>query len=121
MNFKDYQTAAMRTASVDSESRIANLVHASLGLTTEVGEFVGEVKRMHRYNVIFNHTVASLIREELGDILWYLALAAESINVELDTIAAENIEKLKKRFPEKYSDQAAVARADKNGLGHRES
>jgi hypothetical protein len=33
--------------------------------------------------------------------------------MDMDEIAAENIDKLKIRYPEKYSNEAAVNRADK--------
>ena len=61
------------------------------------------------------------IVEEVGDLLWYVALAAEHLGVSLNQIAKKNIEKLQLRFPEKFSGEAALARADKGGLSHRES
>lgn len=38
-----------------------------------------------------------------------------------DELRAQNIEKLRQRFPDKYSDEAAEARADKGGLTALES
>lgn len=119
MNFTEYQSAALRTA--PDETRTDRLVHASLGLSTEVGEFVTPVKRMARYLASYNHTVKTNLAEELSDILWYVALAASALEVDLETIARENIDKLRKRFPDKFSPAAAEARADKGGLSAKES
>jgi hypothetical protein len=38
-----------------------------------------------------------------------------------DKLRAENIEKLRLRYPDKYSDAAAEARADKSGTNHTKS
>ena len=121
MNFNEYQAEAMRTAKVEEESQTSNLVHASPGLTTEVGEFVSEVKRMARYGKTLSPEMQAHMEEELGDILWYCALGAEALGVSLHSLAKANIAKLQKRFPASYSNEQAEARADKCGLGHQES
>jgi hypothetical protein len=46
--------------------------------------------------------------------MWYLAGLANALGFTLSEAATHNIDKLRKRYPEKYTDQAAVARADKN-------
>lgn len=119
MNFTEYQAAAMRTAQPDKLS--GHLVHASLGLVTEVGEFVSEVKRCVRYGKALDETVIRHMAEELGDVLWYIALAAEALDVPMNQMARENIGKLMKRFPEKFTEGDALARADKGGADHRSS
>jgi NTP pyrophosphatase (non-canonical NTP hydrolase) len=40
---------------------------------------------------------------ELGDILWYLALAAEALGVSLDQIAKHNVAKLQRRYPDGFA------------------
>ncbi len=42
--------------------------------------------------------------------------AMRTLGFDLEEVLAENIEKLRIRFPEKYTDDAAEARADKEGL-----
>ncbi len=121
MKFNDYQAGANRTGNVLAESLVSNLNHAALGLTTEVGEFVSEVKRIVRYNKPCDPKMHDHMVEELGDILWYIALAAEALGVRMEEMAERNLDKLRARFPEKYSDEAAEARADKGGLAHTES
>jgi NTP pyrophosphatase (non-canonical NTP hydrolase) len=121
MNFDEYQAAANRTSLVSQEDLTSNLVHASLGLTTEVGEFVTEVKRIARYAKPCTQEMRDHMAEELGDAMWYIALAATALGVPMGVMATSNIAKLMKRFPEKYSHEAAEARADKGGADARSS
>jgi NTP pyrophosphatase (non-canonical NTP hydrolase) len=65
--------------------------------------------------------MAAHMAEELGDLLWYIALAAESLGISMADMARGNIDKLQQRYPEKYSNDAAEARADKGGLDARTS
>lgn len=121
MNFDQYQAAAYRTAPGPDIPAQIELLHAQTGMTTELGEFASEVKRMAFYEKPIDDHMLGHMREELGDILWYVALAATATGTHLSDIAEDNIAKLQLRFPEKFSAAAAEARADKDGLSHRES
>lgn len=114
MNFSEYQAAAMRTAKNFSHLS-TNLTHAALGLATETGEFTTIVKRAAIYNALIGNDEIDHMAEELGDCLWYIALAAEHLGVPLASIAQRNIRKLQQRYPSSYSDEDATARADKAG------
>ena len=108
MELRDYQFLANRTAK-DLGFR-DGLIHASLGLSGEAGEFADAVKRVAIYEGVPDR--ANMI-EELGDLLWYIAYACEVLGEPLEIVARDNIEKLKKRYPEAYSDFNAHARMDK--------
>lgn len=118
MNMNEYQAAAMRTS--PEEDDLSGLEHAAFGFT-EWGEFASEVKRMRFYKKPMTEEMHKHMCEEVGDALWYIAKACEHLHVPLAQIARENIAKLAARYPEKFSPAAAEARADKGGLGHRES
>lgn len=120
MNFNEYQDAANRTAKW-FPSVGENLMHAQMGKATEGGEFATIVKRHVIYGKPLTQVMIDHIREELGDDLWYTALACTAIGTTMGQVARENIAKLKDRFPEKYSDEAAEARADKAGADARNS
>lgn len=120
MNFNEYQSAAVRTAKW-FKHEATDLAHAALGIATEGGEFTTEVKRAAIYQKEITPEMRQHMAEELGDLLWYIALAAETLSIPMQTMARENITKLQKRFPEKYTDQAAEGRADKGGVTARES
>lgn len=114
MKFSHYQELAGRTEK-PLPTAVDRLVHAFMGLATEVGELGTPIKAAAIYNkplLEVPEQVANL-REELGDLLWYVALAANALGMNLDEIAEENIAKLRARYPDRYSDEAAQARADK--------
>jgi NTP pyrophosphatase (non-canonical NTP hydrolase) len=119
MHLDEYQKLADRTAK--KGVTIFNLVHAQLGMTTEIGEFATEVKRVAIYEKPLTTEMREHMMEELGDLMWYVALAATALDCDLSHVANMNIDKLKKRFPDKYSNEAAEARADKGGLSARAS
>ena len=120
MNFHEYQLAAIRTAKVFGDLP-TDLTHVALGIATEGGEFTTVVKRAAIYDKPVGAQEIHHMVEELGDLLWYIALAAEHLSVPLNRIAEGNIEKLRARFPQSYSNEAAEQRADKGGLTARES
>ena len=92
----------------------ANLLHAILGISGESGELVDGFKK----HLIYNKPVdVENLKEEAGDILWYMALLFREINVDFADIMGQNIAKLQKRYPDKYTDEAAIARADKIEIG----
>ena len=51
--------------------------------------------------------------EELGDIMWFVALGCETLGVTMQEVAEQNISKLALRYPDKYSDRLAHKRMDK--------
>lgn len=106
--FLAYQSLAMRTAKPMEQQD--DLLHAALGLAGEAGEFADCIKKHWAYNQTLDKTNAI---EELGDALWYIALACHALGVGMDEVAASNINKLRKRYPAKYEDQLAAIRADK--------
>lgn len=87
-----------------------DLLHATLGIAGESGEIVDAVKK----SVIYGKELdVANMREEIGDIMWYIALACRTLDFDLNEILDENIAKLQKRYPDKYSDFHASARLDK--------
>ena len=109
MKFSEYQQLAART---EKELPLLNdrLYHALAGITSEAGEVAGTIKKFTVYNQPLN---VENIKEEIGDALWYYALLSNAIGADMDKIAEYNIQKLRTRYPEKYSDEAAMLRADK--------
>lgn len=109
MNNQEYQMLAKRTAK-DMGTKELQLVHSALGLAGEAGEFTDAVKKNFIYGKPTD--VANLV-EEMGDALWYIALACNTLGITIGEVMQQNINKLQLRYPEKYSDQHAVARLDK--------
>lgn len=112
--FDAYQAAALRTAA-PMETVDDDLLHAALGLCGEVGEFADAIKKHLFYGAPLDRSNA---KEELGDTLWYIVLAAAALGTTIGELAQQNIDKLAKRYPEKFTEALAAARLDKQGEGH---
>ena len=48
--------------------------------------------------------------KELGDIAWYLAIAAHALGYDLDTILTMNVQKLYERYPNGFSPENSIFR-----------
>ena len=108
MTIKEYQRKAMRTAT----HKCYDAANADLGLTGEAGEVADEVKKCMYQGHPWQ---PSKIVEELGDVLWYVALMADLMNVPLEYVMQANIEKLERRYPDGFSPEASVNREENNG------
>ncbi len=98
MTLNDYQTAAARTIN-PSLSLQDRLLDAAAGLAEEAGEVLGIVRKERMQGRPMD---AVRLREELGDALWCLAVAAQCAGMTLDEVAAANVEKLKARHPDGF-------------------
>ena len=94
MNFKEYQDLTQQTAVYPKEHALS---YALLGLAGEVGEVTNKYKKVLRGDKPFDDTFRENISHEIGDVLWYVARLAEELNLNLDEIAKNNIEKLIRR------------------------
>lgn len=116
INAKKYIELSERTCKYIPEDGIIiqpemyNLLHAALGMSGEAGELVDIVKKSFIYNKPLDKNHA---KEEIGDCLWYIALACRTLGVSFDELMYDNISKLSRRYPDRYTDEHAVARADK--------
>jgi len=52
------------------------------------------------------------LKDELGDVLWYLAEAATAVGLNLEDIASQNVDKLIRRYPEGFSEEHSINRPD---------
>jgi NTP pyrophosphatase (non-canonical NTP hydrolase) len=115
MNTFDYVKNAVKTESQDFEkisSRISNpgnirLLHGGIGLATEAGEFLDALKKHIYYGKELDRVN---LAEELGDLFWYCAIIADELNVPFASIMEKNINKLKARYGEKFSEEKAEKR-----------
>ena len=112
---EDYVSRAIRTDTPITMELVARLtdpdfirlLHAGMGLCTESGEFMDMLKRHLFYGKPLDFVNA---REELGDQMWYTALAIDVIRTTLNEVMTVNINKLKLRYPEKFTEACAIDR-----------
>ena len=108
MKLDEYQKLALRTAG-HRESKEQVLTYSALGLTGESGEVAEMIKKA----VYHGHPLdREALCKELGDVLWYLSVMAKELGISLEEIAVKNIEKLRVRYPEGFSEKRSLNRAD---------
>ena len=95
MNFNEYQKLAKTTAIYDKKHQI---LYPELGLAGEAGEVANKVKKISRDGYENNKDYRADIGAEIGDVLWYCAVLASDIGLELSDIAVNNTVKLKDRM-----------------------
>lgn len=116
-NIDVYQQLAQRTANKE-ESEPDRFIAAALGLTGEAGEFADLVKKIMYHNHEVTAEVYKKLLKELGDVMWYIAEACTVLGVNMSTVAALNVMKLKERYPEGFSPEASQARVDEKEDNH---
>lgn len=82
----------------------------SLGLTGEAGEFADSIKKVHGHGHDFDEAKKHHLAEELGDVMWYVAVLADSLGYRLSEVTALNINKLNKRYPDGFSIERSKKR-----------
>lgn len=88
---------------------LGGIFNACLGLSGEVGEFNDMIKKwvFHEKELDMEHA-----KKEMGDVLWYVAMMCESFGWNMDEIMQMNVDKLKARYPEGFSVDRSLHRAD---------
>ena len=96
MTFEEYQAEASQTAHYPK--RFSNLEYPTLGLTGEAGEVANIVKKIQRdFDGVLTDDVRGKLKDELGDVLWYISACADELGLTLNEIAEFNVGKLAKR------------------------
>ena len=90
-----------------SDPTIARLLHGAIGLDTEVGELMDALKKHIYYGKPLDLVN---VKEELGDLMWYIALICNTVDVDMQTVMDRNIEKLAARYPDKFTEEDALNR-----------
>lgn len=108
MTFEQYQRMAQRTANERTQS--GKIENGVLGLCGESGECADILKKYYHqgHDLDRDH-----MAEELGDVLWYAAELAAGLGLTLDEVAARNIAKLRRRYPEGFDAERSRNREEK--------
>ena len=92
----EYQSRACETAIFPKKQAMEYL---TLGLTGESGEIANKVKKFIRDGAAKDEYLAKRIEigYEIGDVLWYCAVLAEELEMNLGHIMEKNLDKLADR------------------------
>ncbi len=96
-NFDVYQRESRKTWSLIQMDH--PIVYPTMGLVNEAGEVAGKVKKIFRdrEGQISEKDRLSL-KDELGDVLWYLAQICTELDISLQEVAEANLDKLFSRL-----------------------
>lgn len=96
VELSEYQRLSRSTAHYPRQE---SLTYPALGLAGEAGEFADHAKKVIRDD---GGEISAERREamgkELGDVLWYVAQLATELELELDELAQQNLDKLRSRM-----------------------
>ncbi len=93
LSFNEYQRQAYEL--ISDEGKKDMITNGVLGLAGEVGECCDIVKK-YKYQ---GHELDKVhLKDELGDVLWYIAETASGLGLTLEEVAQYNLDKLHKRF-----------------------
>lgn len=93
MDFDEYQKIAIQSIAITNKDAMA-LAHRSFGLFGKSGIIGNDIKKIIRdKNGEFSEEDIAILKENLGDVLFYLSALAEYTGLELSDIAKDNLKK----------------------------
>ena len=78
---------------------VALLLTGAIGMASEGGEFAEIVKKCIFQGKPLDDETVFHAKRELGDIMWYWVNACRSLGLDPNEVVAENVNKLKARYP----------------------
>lgn len=108
MQASEYQKKVLSTASpMITKDKNSMFLNGALGMCGESGE-VADIIKKHTFQ---GHDLATdKIREEAGDVLWYIAIICEALDITIEELMDDNIRKLSARYPGGFSVDKSVNR-----------
>jgi NTP pyrophosphatase (non-canonical NTP hydrolase) len=96
-------TMVLNNSIIDLENKsgvnIALLLTGAIGMASEGGEFSEIVKKCVFQGKPLNDETIFHAKRELGDIAWYWINSCRALGLDPNEVIAENVEKLKSRYP----------------------
>ena len=106
MDIETYRQDVIRTVRADLTAR-ERLLLGALGLAGEAGEVADSLKKM----LFHGHPLdEQAVRDELGDVMWYVIFLCETLGFTLEDVLVGNVEKRRKRYPDGFSTERSLNR-----------
>lgn len=107
MTGNEYQELAARTINTELTA-VETEMHALHGMVGEIGELHSLYQKVYQgHSIAVEHA-----KKELGDLLWFIAEYCTVMKWDLDDIMQLNIDKLRARYPEGFSEDKSLHRAE---------
>ena len=113
MDAKQYQIEAARTLIDEPGFEITGdqmmALWCAIGLAGESGEVIDHLKKgiLHRHGLD-----DAKLKEEIGDVCWYIAGLCSVFGFDLGEIMQANIDKLIRRYPDGFNSSDSQRRVD---------
>ena len=108
MTLNEYQELAQRTSN-KALSPDDHLFNAMLGLAGETGECCDLVKKCFFQD---GRDIREKLKDELSDVMWYVAEGASAMGWTLEEIARHNVDKLRARYPDGFRAERSLHREE---------
>ena len=106
LGLDDYQALAART--ISCKHSVDMIYHALHGMVGEIGEIHSLFQKEYQGHRIDNEH----LKKELGDLMWFIAEFCTAEMWDMSEIGRMNIEKLKARYPDGFSEERSLHRAE---------
>ena len=88
----------------------SRLLTAALGLNGEAAEFSELIKKCVFQGKEYDDTTKSKLKDELSDVMWYIAQGCISLDTNIEELMDINMTKLKDRYPTGFDKDKSNAR-----------
>ena len=95
----DELTATLKKLDKETGVNMALLMTGAIGIASEGGEFSEIVKKCVFQGKPLDSETIFHCKRELGDIMWYWVNSCRALGLDPNDVMAENVEKLKARYP----------------------
>jgi len=103
MDLKEYQKLCKLTARKGKDVN-EDLCNWGLGVSGEAGDIASCIKKLIFHE---NDSIKEGIKENIGDMMWYVSMICNSLGWDFEKILDENIKKLKERYSQGFSEKEA--------------
>lgn len=108
MTGNEYQKLAMRTCNLLHSPLEDMVCHAVFGLTSEAGEVAGIFQKWYQGHELDEEH----LMKEIGDCLWMITELCSAYGFSLEDVMQLNIDKLRARYPDGFSEEKSLHRAE---------
>lgn len=111
MTFEEFIIACKRTYAWQGLPDI-EVCMLCMGLAGETGEIVDYLKKVGFQGHEFKK---EKLINEIGDLMWYVAILTDYFKIDMQDVLKANIEKLRIRYPNGFSESDSIKRVDTEG------